>query len=61
MEPSELDSLFRRARKRTSNFNFVNPKCVDNFEHELVGDVIGELDSEYRFIQSKQTGTDVYM
>lgn len=61
MEPDEVDQLFRSSKKRASNFNFVNPNCVTNFEHELVVDVIGELDGEYRFIQSKQTGTDVYM
>ena len=61
MEPKEIDSLFRGSKKRASNFSFVRPNCVENFEHELVSDVIAELEPEYKFIQSAKTGTECYM
>ena len=63
MEPAELDDLFRAGgdNLRSSNFNFLTPSCVSAFEHELVSDVVSELNPDYRFIQSAKTGTDVYM
>ena len=56
-----MNSVFKLSKERIPNFNFISPDCVPNFEHELVKDVVGELDKEFKFIQSEKTGTDVYM
>ena len=60
-EPEKVEELILKRNEFEPGFDLFDPKSIPTWDDGLVKNVLEDVDTNFKYITSSKTGTDVFM